>query len=131
MRRARPKPTCWVVIAKCEGGHSQEITTRRMSERWVRAWAGLMDGTSPLYGARLRPESLIGKCGICGSRIVCSIRQIKKNLPSVRSVVKAPSEEQLRYVLQGLECRRQEIEAATKRLRAEIDARFERRVPGR
>jgi hypothetical protein len=64
----------WTMRAECESGHSQEITIGNVDRTWAEAWAGLMDGSSPLYLRKPGPESAIGKCGICHARIRCTVR---------------------------------------------------------
>ena len=64
----------WIVRAECLNGHTQEITIRNVSRLWAESWAGLMDGTSDLYVHKPGPASVIGKCGICGQQIACTVR---------------------------------------------------------
>lgn len=65
------------VTAVCDAGHSQTLQVNGMSLEWAKEWAGLMDGTSHFY--QRSPvgdaQSLIGKCGICGSQINCKVEQ--------------------------------------------------------
>lgn len=63
------------VTATCAEGHSQALRVDgKLGLEWAKMWAGLMDGTSPLYiYPPIGTDSLIGKCGICGSQIKCSV----------------------------------------------------------
>jgi hypothetical protein len=61
------------VQAVCESGHRQSFTIENMSPEWVEMWAGLMDGTSPLYVHPPDEKSVIGKCGICGKPFKASV----------------------------------------------------------
>ncbi len=62
------------VTALCGEGHSQTLQVdASMGLEFVKQWAGLMDGTSPFYLNPPGAESMIGKCGICGSQIKCSV----------------------------------------------------------
>jgi hypothetical protein len=54
--------------------HVQQIkmqTTREYAE----LFAGLLDGTSTMYVHPPGPESVIGKCGICGAQIRCVVEE--------------------------------------------------------
>jgi hypothetical protein len=63
------------VTAKCVGGHEQTLKLQGMSLETARAWAGLMDGTSPFYVRSPigDPDTLIGRCGICRGQITCTV----------------------------------------------------------
>jgi hypothetical protein len=69
------------VSATCTEGHSQSVQLLGQGRLEVNRWAGLMDGTSPFY---IRspigdPQSLIGKCGICGGQIKCSVEELERD----------------------------------------------------
>lgn len=62
------------VTATCTEGHCQSLRVGGMTFEWARMWVGLMDGTSPMYiHSPIGTDSLIGKCGICGSKIKCEV----------------------------------------------------------
>lgn len=62
------------VRVECSSGHEQTIKyDESFSLEWVETQCGLLDGTSPLYEYPPGPESVIGKCGICGKQVKCSI----------------------------------------------------------
>jgi hypothetical protein len=64
------------VTATCTEGHKQTIQVYGMAMEWAKAWAALMDGTSAFYVASPRgTDSMIGKCGICGSQIDCTVEE--------------------------------------------------------
>lgn len=61
----------------CPNGHSQTLLTHAMSQAEAESYAGLLDGTHPLYRYPPRdypvPDSMIGKCGMCGAWITATI----------------------------------------------------------
>ena len=64
------------ITAKCAEGHSQTLGVGPgLDLVWAKHLAGLMDGTSDFYvnSPRGDASSLIGKCGICGSQIDCTV----------------------------------------------------------
>lgn len=65
-----PTPVCGIRIT-CELGHTQILTTPDMTEAEARLFAGLLDGTSPLFvvSPRTQPRSdaLFGRCLRCGT----------------------------------------------------------------
>ena len=67
----------FLVTAKCENGHGWEVkVVGSLGRQWVEAWAGLMDGTSPLYvSSPIGTDSVIGKCGICRAQISCAVTE--------------------------------------------------------
>ena len=70
--------TYFQVTAACATGHSQTFRVYGMSREWVDGWAGLMDGTSPLYVSPPDEQSPIGKCGICGAKITCKVEEMEE-----------------------------------------------------
>lgn len=71
-----------LVVARCEAGHVQEFRVRGMSLEWAQQWAGLMDGTSPLYVSAPGESEIttIGRCSslgpnnqTCRARIRCDV----------------------------------------------------------
>lgn len=74
-----PRLPAFRVTFRCTDGHAQEIVWYGSEEAWVRGWAGLVDGTSPLY---VRPpsdshNSVIGRCGICCGRLRSEVENIE------------------------------------------------------
>ena len=63
------------ITAKCSKGHTQILKYDAGLDRdFVEMQAGLLDGTSPMYiHSPIGTGSVIGKCGICGSQISCSV----------------------------------------------------------
>lgn len=76
-----------LLVCRCSAGHERVIRVRGMSLEWAKQWAGLMDGTSPLY---VRPptedeQTAIGRClmpanhprglaeQLCRARIRCEV----------------------------------------------------------
>jgi hypothetical protein len=66
------------VTARCAEGHEQTLNVdAAMGLEWVKGWVGLMDGTSPFYvHPPIGTDSMIGKCGICGSQIKCTVEDV-------------------------------------------------------
>jgi hypothetical protein len=66
------------IRATCDQGHTQDIYTPDMEIEEARAFAGLLDGTSPLYQCPPRshpiPGGTVGRCEICGGWITCVLR---------------------------------------------------------
>lgn len=67
----------YVITAKCENGHEQNITiSGDLGRQWADAQAGLLDGTSGMYlYPPIGTDSVIGKCGICKAQIECSVTE--------------------------------------------------------
>lgn len=63
-----------VIHATCDSGHEERLRVARAFE-WVESLASLLDGTSPFYVNPPADESMIGKCGICGSPIHCTVEK--------------------------------------------------------
>jgi len=63
------------ITATCGKGHSQRIRFEGdfFTLQYVRSLAALLDGSSEMYLHPPGLESTIGKCGICGSQIACSV----------------------------------------------------------
>ncbi len=62
------------VEACCESGHRQIMKVdASLGREYAESLAGLLDGTSPLYLYPPGEDSCIGKCGICGKKITCTI----------------------------------------------------------
>ena len=64
------------ITATCRGGHTQSITYECRSLQEAELFAGLLDGTSPAYVHPPGPESVIGKCGICGTPIRATAEEV-------------------------------------------------------
>lgn len=67
-----------IVTATCEENHCQTISVgKSLGMDWAKAWAGLMDGTSPMYQKSPigDPITSIGKCGICGKQFTCTVKE--------------------------------------------------------
>jgi hypothetical protein len=65
------------VTAACANGHKQTVQVYGMAMEWAKAWAALMDGSSSFYVASPRgTDSMIGKCGICGTQIDCTVEEV-------------------------------------------------------
>lgn len=63
-----------LVTVTCEAGHSQPLKLdSSFGEDYARSFAGLLDGSSPMYKFPPGPESVIGKCGICGKRVKATV----------------------------------------------------------
>ncbi len=70
-----------VVIAKCPAGHEQTFyLDPSLTLEWAQQWAGLLDGSSPLYvHSPIGTDSPIGKCcfemrgSICGEQFRCEV----------------------------------------------------------
>jgi len=62
----------------CFAGHLQSITVEGMPREWVDGWAGLLDGTSPLYKFPPcdDPNSAIGKCSLCGMQVQATVVEV-------------------------------------------------------
>ncbi len=65
------------VEVRCEAGHTQTFRVVDMSREWVESWAGLMDGTSPMYVYPPTDFSPIGKCGICSRRLKTTVTEVE------------------------------------------------------
>lgn len=73
------------VTATCEQGHVEHIYTPDMNQERAHFFASMLDGTSPFfkYPPREYPtafahhnsvcDSTIGKCGVCGAWITCTL----------------------------------------------------------
>lgn len=61
----------YYVLLECSNGHEQVLTFQGVERTWVEGFAGLVDGTSPLYQTPPGPGSTIGKCSHpgCGKQI--------------------------------------------------------------
>jgi hypothetical protein len=67
------------VTATCANGHKQTVQVYGMAMEWAKAWAALMDGSSSFYVASPRgTDSMIGKCGICGTQIDCAVEEVSE-----------------------------------------------------
>lgn len=87
----RPQ-TYATIIARCAQGHTQELKIDgNLGLEWAAHYMGLLDGSSEMYKFPPGPESIIGKCGICGTQIQCSLRGPSQTIaPSgVESAAKA------------------------------------------
>jgi hypothetical protein len=47
-----------------------------MSIEQLQQWAGLMDGTSPMYVYPPDKKSVIGKCGVCGKPFKATVTEV-------------------------------------------------------
>jgi len=66
----------FTITARCGRGHTQDIKVDgALGLEWATEQAALLDGTSKLY--KYPPtdcaQSVIGKCGICGTPIRCTV----------------------------------------------------------
>ena len=65
----------YIVVARCKGGHVQEMEIDDMlGIDWAMEYEAMLDGTSSLF--LKRPEdtgSVIGRCASCGETITCSV----------------------------------------------------------
>ncbi len=76
----------WAVIAKCASCSGESVLRFAQSQfarSYVEHYAGLLDGTSPLYVLPPGPESPIGMCCVCRGRIACTIVDEPKVVPPV------------------------------------------------
>jgi hypothetical protein len=63
------------IEATCGNGHRQILQiSAELGREYAYHLAGLLDGTSEMYRFPPGPESVIGKCGVCGSQITCEVR---------------------------------------------------------
>ena len=68
------------LIAVCKNGHSQTLQYKDLPLEFVVQQAGLLDGTSPFYvHSPIGTDSVIGKCGICGTQISCTVSTADTN----------------------------------------------------
>jgi hypothetical protein len=80
----------FVIRAKCDNGHVQEITIRNQPRWYAEGLAFLMDGTSPMYvHSPIGTNSVIGKCGICRAQIHC---ELLPEIPEVQPVDRSARE---------------------------------------
>ena len=65
--RLKRLPLKWKITLRCESGHEQILHAENMTAQMVRDYAGLIDGTSPMYVHPPRDGELtaIGRCLIC------------------------------------------------------------------
>jgi len=68
-------PGVYILVAICERAHEQRITFHGVPRELVETQAGLLDGTSPFYVSPPEPNSVIGKCGLCGAQIHCHVEE--------------------------------------------------------
>lgn len=67
------------VTVKCEGGHVMDLKYgASLGHEFVVRQAGLLDGTSTMYAFPPGPDSPIGKCGVCGAKITCTVSDLKE-----------------------------------------------------
>lgn len=66
------------IVAECKKGHSQILHVEGMDRKSVELQAGLIDGTSPFYLYPPDETSVIGKCGFCGRKFICSVYEDDK-----------------------------------------------------
>lgn len=66
------------VTFRCEQGHEDSVTWHDVDPEFIALWAGLVDGTSPEYQNPPDDRSVIGKCGICGSKLSSTISEVPK-----------------------------------------------------
>lgn len=75
----RPVLPGYRIIAVCTGGHSQAIQVDgSLGREFAEEQAGILDGTSEMYLVPPGPDSIIGKCGICGRKIHCTVEDLPK-----------------------------------------------------
>lgn len=53
------------VHLRCENGHEQHVILDVGDREEAVTFAGLLDGSSPLFVHKPGPESLMHRCGIC------------------------------------------------------------------
>jgi hypothetical protein len=67
------------VLIQCDNipEHRQEIHYDAPSLEDAQRYAGLLDGSSPLYKypPREDPDAQIGRCGLCGSLFTCTVQE--------------------------------------------------------
>lgn len=69
-------PADYLIEIECEKGHKQVLqVVGELGSEWAENYAGLLDGTSPWYRFPPGDDSVIGKCGICGSKIHCEVTE--------------------------------------------------------
>lgn len=69
------------VTFTCQNGHQQAITYEGVTKGTAEMWAGLCDGTSHFYAYPPGPDSVIGKCGICGGMLSSKVEESKDEVP--------------------------------------------------
>lgn len=78
------------ILARCDNGHEQLLLTPVYDRARAAVLAGLLDGTSPLYAAPPRthpfPGSVVGRCGICGGWLTCTLVGCQQLRPEGRSL---------------------------------------------
>ena len=82
---SQPQLPAFRVTFSCKQGHTQIITWYGQDESFVRNWAKLVDGTSPLYSFPPREDkySVLGKCGICRSLLSSDIEDIRSEVEAM------------------------------------------------
>ncbi len=67
------------VTAHCRNGHRQEVVVEYSTREDAESFAGLLDGTHPLYVSRPAddPNSVIGSCGVCGEKFKASVEEVE------------------------------------------------------
>jgi len=66
-------PKTLTVHIVCEQGHEQDIKLQNVDRQFAEGFAGLIDGTSPMYVYPPDEKSSIGKCGICRSKVKATL----------------------------------------------------------
>jgi hypothetical protein len=67
----------YVLVAICDRAHEQRIRIEGRSRDWIAGLAALLDGTSPYYIHPPGPNTVLGKCGLCGAQIRCRVEEDK------------------------------------------------------
>jgi len=76
-------PVNYTITVHCENGHTQEVRVDGLlGPEWVRNQAAFLDGSSRFYlEPAVRTGGVIGRCGICGSRIRCGVTDEEPRWP--------------------------------------------------
>lgn len=68
----------YTIKIECPNGHFQKLVIKGLGRQWAEEQAGLLDGTSPMYAfSPIGTPSVIGKCGICGTQIRCTVSEVQ------------------------------------------------------
>ncbi len=73
----------YTITARCANGHTQELVFDGLGLAYTEQQAKLIDGTSSMYvHSPIGTDSVIGKCGICGAQIQCSVSEYVEPTPA-------------------------------------------------